>query len=283
MFRIIKFFLVIPFLFLLLSAMGGGGGSAVQAQAAIPWNCADWQAATHADRATAILESLAENRGKALYCGVDQSDTFGKAETWAAGEHRNERDDTIYQGERGRFRGFTAAQEGYLTEGKSGITGYGADFIFEFPRPKPQRRRVKYVPVGDVSGMLLSCGPLVSLANCGDGKVQVAPQGSPGSIQQRVQAALQTFNRDVHPRLDWPGMARQAAKAQCNAGNRGKNRTPHVRRVSIPTEATQATASGTGVPTDGTYFHLETGPPNYVYQERSYTATCVKKVKGPRR
>ena len=71
----------------------------------------------HADRATAILESLAENRGKTLYCGVDQSDTFGKAETWAAGKDRNERDDTVYFGERGQFRGFIAAQEGWLTDG----------------------------------------------------------------------------------------------------------------------------------------------------------------------
>ena len=274
MFRIIKFFLVIPFLFLLLSAMGGGGGSSAQAQAAIPWNCADWQAATHADRATAILESLAENRGKALYCGVDQSDTFGKAETWAAGEHRNERDNTIYQGERGRFRGFTAAQEGYLTEGKSGITGYGADFIFEFPRPKPQRRRVKYVPVGEVSRTVTSCGTPLSVTPCdNDGKVAI-PSG--GSTQQNVQAALQTFNREVHPRLDWPALARSIARLRC----RSMHSTSHVRRVSITTDVVPATASGTGVPTDSR-FQLE--GTTHAYQERSFTATCVKKVKGPRR
>ena len=271
---LLKTFLVGLFLLILISVPGGGGQA--QAQAAIPWNCADWQAATHADRPTAILESLAENRGKALYCGVDQSDAFGKAETWAAGEHRNERDDTIYQGERGRFRGFTAAQEGYLTEGKSGITGYGADFIFEFPRPKPQRRRVKYVPVGDVSGSVTSCGTSLSVAPCPNeyGKVRLAS----GSMAN-IRAGLQQFNREVHPRLDWPAMARSIARLQC----RNMHSTPHVRRVNIDTRVAGEGVSSSFVPTD-TLFQLESNHPIYhAYQEREWTATCVKKVKGPRR
>ena len=69
--------------------------STIQAARVIPWDCADWQAFAHSDRTTAILESLAENRGKTLYCGIDQSYTFAKAETWAAGKARNERDDTV--------------------------------------------------------------------------------------------------------------------------------------------------------------------------------------------
>ena len=128
-------------LFLLM----GAGYGITQAARAIPWDCSDWQAFAHADRTIAILESLAENRGKTLYCGVDQSDTFSKAETWEAGKDRNERDDTVYFGERGSFRGFIAAQEGWLTEGESGITGVSIDRIFEFPREKKKRRRrIKY-------------------------------------------------------------------------------------------------------------------------------------------
>ena len=127
-------------LFLLMGA--GYGLTTIQARA-IPWDCADWQAFAHDDRTTAILESLAENRGKTLYCGVDQSDTFAKAETWEAGRDRNERDDTVYFGERGSFRGFIAAQEGYLTDGESGVTGVSIDRIFEFPREKKKRRRKK--------------------------------------------------------------------------------------------------------------------------------------------
>ena len=127
-------------LFLLLGA--GYGLTTIQARS-IPWDCSDWQAFAHDDRTTAILESLAENRGKTLYCGIDQSDTFTKAETWQAGKDRNERDDTVYFGERGSFRGFIAAQEGYLTDGESGITGISIDRIFEFPREKKKRRRKK--------------------------------------------------------------------------------------------------------------------------------------------
>ena len=132
-----KLFAATIALFLLL----GAGYGLSQAARSIPWNCSDWQPYAHADRTTAILESLAENRGKTLYCGIDQSDTFGKAETWAAGKDRNERDDTVYFGERGRFRGFIAAQEGWLTEGESGITGQSIAHIFEFPKEERKRRR----------------------------------------------------------------------------------------------------------------------------------------------
>ena len=134
-----QFFMGGIVLFLL---MGAGYGIS-QAARAIPWDCADWQAFAHEDRTTAILESLAENRGKTLYCGVDQSDTFAKTETWEAGRDRNERDDTVYFGERGSFRGFIAAQEGWLTDGESGITGVSIDRIFEFPREQKKRRRKK--------------------------------------------------------------------------------------------------------------------------------------------
>ena len=121
--------------------MGAGYGIATLQARSIPWDCSDWQAFAHDDRTTAILESLAENRGKTLYCGVDQSDTFTKSETWEAGRDRNERDDTVYFGERGQFRGFIAAQEGWLTDGESGITGISIDRIFEFPREEKKRRR----------------------------------------------------------------------------------------------------------------------------------------------
>ena len=135
-----KIFAVSIALFLLL----GAGYGAIQAARSIPWDCADWQAFAHDDRTTAILETLAENRGKTLYCGIDQSDTFAKAETWEAGRDRNERDDTVYWGERGSFRGFIAAQEGWLTEGESGITGQSIATIFEFPKEERPRRRKQY-------------------------------------------------------------------------------------------------------------------------------------------
>ena len=116
----------------------------------IPWDCSDWQespAVADADdaRVSMILETLAANRGKSIYCAIDQSDTWTKAETWAAGRDRNERDDTVYFGESGNFRGFLAAQEGYLTDGESGVTGVSRDLIFEFPREEKKRRRWRTV------------------------------------------------------------------------------------------------------------------------------------------
>ena len=137
-----KLFVAILALSLLILAAGYHGTAHARS---IPWDCSDWQAYAHDDRATSILESLATNRGKTLYCAVDQSDTFTKAETWAAGRDRNERDDTVYYGENGRFRGFLSAQEGYLTDGESGVTGISRDRIFEFPEEPKKKRRYRTV------------------------------------------------------------------------------------------------------------------------------------------
>ena len=155
-------FLMGSIVLLLLLAAAGYGLTTIQARS-IPWDCADWQAFAHADRTTSILESLAENRGKTLYCGVDQSDTFTKAETWEAGKDRNERDDTVYFGERGQFRGFIAAQEGYLTDGESGVTGVSIDRIFEFPREERRYKRVKRFDVGTDTEQF----PINAAASCG--------------------------------------------------------------------------------------------------------------------
>ena len=153
------------FIFLFLSA----GYALTQAARSIPWDCADWQPFAHEDRTTAILESLAENRGKTLYCGIDQSDTFAKAETWAAGKDRNERDDTVYFGERGQFRGFIAAQEGWLTDGESGITGQSIATIFEFPKEERRVKRVKRFTIANTASNTdgASCGQVGGLI-CSD-------------------------------------------------------------------------------------------------------------------
>ena len=164
-----KLFAVSIILFLLL----GAGYGAIQAARSIPWDCSDWVAFAHDDRTTAILESLAENRGKTLYCGIDQSDTFTKAETWAAGRDRNERDDTVYWGERGSFRGFIAAQEGWLTDGESGITGQSIAVIFEFPKEEKRTKRVKRLAVSSGS---------VATDTCPDPHPQEAGSPQPGTL-----------------------------------------------------------------------------------------------------
>ena len=134
----------IGFLFILVCIVGVTASNAGSVEAArwvyVPHNCAEWEPIAHEERNIAILETLGVHRGKTLYCGIDQSDTFAKAETWEAGKDRNQRDDTVYWGENGNFFGFTACQEGWLTEGESGLTGCGIHSIFEFPRERVRDR-----------------------------------------------------------------------------------------------------------------------------------------------
>ena len=154
------------------------------------------------------MESLAENRGKTLYCGIDQSDTFSKAETWAAGKDRNERDDTVYFGERGQFRGFLASQEGWLTEGESGVTGVSIDRIFEFPKEERRRtKRIKRFKVGTTADInaVASCGQADGLI-CSDwGAIPGVSIGTEalGQRTARLTAVGRTLTQPVNWTLHW--------------------------------------------------------------------------------
>ena len=119
-----------------------------EARRFIRWDCSDWQprpAVADADNelASSILETLAANRGKTLYCAIDQSDTWTKRQVYDNAHRHNDRDRTQYDGSQGqgRFRGFTAGQEGWLTDGEAGITGVSPERIFEFPQEERRRRR----------------------------------------------------------------------------------------------------------------------------------------------
>jgi len=243
--------LFIPGLVLIL--LLGVGYGFIQAARAIPWDCADWQAFAHADRTIAILESLAENRGKTLYCGIDQSDTFTKAETWAAGKDRNERDDTIYSGERGIFRGFIAAQEGWLTEGESGVTGISIDRIFEFPREKKKRRRYKTVVIERLEVAAdpsrLTYGPVSGFGT--------------GTSQTQARSYAETAYNQSPPTVDWPALALTEAVAHCRP--LGYNRFRDTATVAD---------------TESWYYDdILTGPTQYrssAGKSRQWTATCLK-------
>ena len=199
-----KLFAVSIVLFLLL----GAGYGAIQAARSIPWDCSDWQAFAHSDRTTAILESLAENRGKTLYCGIDQSDTFTKAETWQAGKDRNERDDTVYFGERGSFRGFIAAQEGWLTDGESGITGQSEASIFEFPREERRIRRTKRFTIAAAAGPDdgASCEQVGGVVCSGWAGHSGQHGGETSSLWNARRFAVGTNTTDRH--IDWRTQAR---------------------------------------------------------------------------
>ena len=269
-----KLFIAGIALFLLL----GAGYGLTQAARTIPWDCSAWQAFAHSDRTTAILESLAENRGKTLYCGIDQSDTFGKAETWAAGKDRNERDDTVYWGERGSFRGFIAAQEGWLTEGESGITGQSIAVIFEFPKAERQRRRtkIKKFDLSDSVGVS-SCGindqgvnivPNVSGDNCNDG---IGSDTDPSSLGD----ARAAYNANQHPQVNWLARAKRQADIRCRNHPEGGAGT-YTRNIAIATELVDFSSP--------LYWRNRSVGGAYIaYQIRPWTATCVKKVKGSRR
>ena len=150
-------------LLLLLAALGFATASAAPSEVSpqqrfryVAWDCSDWSMITGFgdDRGRAILEMLALNRGMTLYCGAEQSNILTKAELWEVGQEHNERDDTVYWGEGGSFRGFTAPQEGWLTDGASGITGISLHRIFEFPREERKRRarrdsRSALIPISD--------------------------------------------------------------------------------------------------------------------------------------
>ena len=230
----------------------GAGYGLAQAARAIPWDCSDWQAFVHEDRTTAILESLAANRGKALYCGVDQSDTFSKAETWEAGKDRNERDDTIYSGESGIFRGFIAAQEGYLTDGESGVTGQSIDRIFEFPREKKKRRtRIKRLNLA-ADGSRLIRGPNGGTANV-------------AGTQSYAEGWAQTLYTQTP---DWEQLTQTEALRECRS--RGYPRARNAASVS--------TTEAWGYTPDRDL----SNPLHWIfeaYKTRQYTVTCEKKVR----
>ena len=160
-------------------------GAAEAAPRSIPWDCSDWKespavADADAPRISMILESLAANRGKSIYCAIDQSDTWTKAETWAAGRDRNERDDTVYFGESGNFRGFLSAQEGYLTDGESGVTGISRDRIFEFPEEPRRGKKTVRFRVRSGSADTDTCRPTSSLQRAAPDNKFVAEDDAPG-------------------------------------------------------------------------------------------------------
>ena len=265
-------------LFLLM----GAGYGITQAARAIPWDCADWQAFAHEDRTTAILESLAENRGKTLYCGIDQSDTFAKAETWAAGKDRNERDDTVYQGERGRFRGFLASQEGWLTEGESGVTGVSRDRIFEFPREKRKRRTIRRFVPADPSRV--AEGPEGGRIDRNDANPLTTDGNSTPKHFAQYQYSISNigYGPPHDNGIDWAQRTKEAATAYCRSIGYTRARNA----VSIPPvgdiryDGTNFKATGWGYrihpPLDSGQTYSIAG-----HLIRQYTATCEKK--GPRR
>ena len=272
--------------------------TAQAAPRSIPWDCSDWQetpAVADADdaRVSMILESLAANRGKSIYCAVDQSDTWTKSETWLAGRDRNERDDTVYFGQQGNFRGFLAAQEGYLTDGESGVTGVSRELIFEFPE-EPRRGKKTVIKRLRLTGEWVPYGPFVAAsANSQNPPSENHLRGADNASSSLIENARNnwcihadvgaSWTGPVHARcvttsIDWAAAAQPLAAAECSA--RGYPRLGDITIVD-PGPPNNTLERG--------YGHWEYDirrPSGYeinARQFRFYNAVCEKKVRVRRR
>ena len=173
----------------------------------VPHNCAEWEPIDHAERKTAILETLGVHRGQTLYCGIDQSDTFTAAEVFEAGKDHNQRDDTVYWGENGNFFGFTACQAGWLTDGEEGLTGCSTAAIFEFPRERVRDRdsgrrlSLRYGRHYESDGTVIATG-----AN----GVEAASSkyGSAAGGGERVKRGGQHYRLRTYVNTEWVGTRR---------------------------------------------------------------------------
>ena len=198
--------------------------------------------------ASAILETLADNRGKTLYCGLDQSDTWTKRQVYDHAHAHNDRDRTQYDGSQGqgRFRGFTAGQAGWLTDGEAGITGVSPERIFEFPEVEKKRRRYrtfKPCPAYDDAQQHPPYSPCVvqtgfhSTAGAANANRVIAlsdargqwltPAGRPAALNTnpKYQAWLAVSARQ--------GAANAAARAVCRAASARLTGSARIRRSSI--------------------------------------------------
>ena len=250
---------------------------------------------------------MAENRGKTLYCGIDQSDTFTKAETWAAGKDRNERDDTVYFGERGQFRGFIAAQEGWLTDGESGVTGVSIDRIFEFPREERRRtKRVKRINISSQSDSAVKESCHNAATNPGD--LLCSAKGAPGTSAGKDGAENRARNLQLGvsantgdwgsgtARIDWETHRVDAWQelADTVAGAACRERGYRLARAVFGPGHDNRKGSGASRAGDNLgwfYTHnrwTELGWPGnghayQAWQSRTWTATCKKTVRRTRK
>ena len=250
--------------------------------------------------ASSILETLAANRGKTLYCGLDQSDTWTKCQVYDNAHRHNDRDRTQYDGSQGqgRFRGFTAGQEGWLTDGEHGITGVSPERIFEFPEVKKKRRRYKTVvetfehsianTASNTDGG--SCGRVGGLICSGWGPRNQNPHSNSYDASARLVARRLFANRQQNTgwtlnwqsgpsntenrNTDWQALANSAVDAACRA--RG------WRFVSGAFAEGHSNNRGSGADNHGSnlgwFYHNDSniGVRYAVRMSRTWTGTCLE-------
>ena len=263
-----------------------------------PWDCSDWQpypavADAEDELASSILETLAANRGKTLYCGLDQSDTWTKRQVYDNAHAHNDRDRTQYDGSQGqgRFRGFTAGQEGWLTDGEHGITGVSPERIFEFPQPERRRgwktvtKRLKVPQSSERRASVIVGSEHHETAGGGT--------ASPPNTRWARRLFRQTYweqrLQNTHPIRSatlregyWNTQAQDAAQAYC--AEQGYPKARNVQRSGRPADFVNSSgADQRGQGWD--FINLRPNPPpNNRWTGQAYTyvlwsATCEKKVR----
>ena len=166
----------------------------------------------------------------------------------------NDRDRTQYDGSQGqgRFRGFTAGQEGWLTDGEYGITGVSPERIFEFPQQERRRKTVikrRKIPADSNRRVLGPWGP--------------AGVSHPSNPTEAVNNGRIAYINNP-PGFDRAKLLRDKALEYCRS--QGYTRARNV---------TQSSQHFVDSP------NLAAGPP-YQFRTRLgilWTATCEKKVR----
>ena len=178
----------------------------------------------------------------------------------------NDRDRTQYDGSQGqgRFRGFTAGQEGWLTDGEHGITGVSPERIFEFPQEEKKRRRWTWKR-HSLSAVLQYGFPADLPAGAADSVEATAQQNAQTAWATWVivpggagEAWLNDWNANLQSRVE--------AAAQANCQDLGYPVTRNIKRHT------------------GRYYYSadQDSGANYQFQaslERPYRATCLKRVR----
>ena len=148
------------------------------------------------------------------------------------------------------------------------------DRIFEFPREERRGRRVKYKKFA-IADFASSCGPNAGGENIAPSGDRSNCAGGHATHASTVQAR-RNYNNDIHPNLSWPALAASQARILC----RNQYAAPSVRNLQIKTQLLSDGYANTDIDLQ---WVDQASDVRVAYQLRRWTATCVKKVKGPRR
>ena len=178
----------------------------------------------------------------------------------------NDRDRTQYDGSQGqgRFRGFTAGQAGWLTDGEHGITGVSPERIFEFPQVEKKRRRWTWKK-RSLSAVLQLGLPADLPAGAADSDGETAQSNARSAYSTWVGTSGGPGEAWLN---DWTANLQSRVKADARA---------NCQDLGYPVTRSVTTGNGRWY-----YSADQDSGANYQFQasrEFHYTATCYKRVR----